>query len=53
LFDQPDEVLVEQTFANGEVYRYEPYHLRRWRKELATFRETLELRRKLVEEIPL
>ena len=53
LFDQPDEVLVEQTFANGEVFRYEPYHLRRWRKELATFEETLELRRKLVEEIPL
>ena len=53
LFDQPDEVLVEQTFANGEVFRYEPYHLRRWRKELSTFEGTLELRRKLVEEIPL
>ena len=52
-FDQPDEVLVEQTFANGEVFRYEPYHLRRWRKELSAFEETLELRRKLVEEIPL
>jgi hypothetical protein len=52
-FDQPDEVLVEQTSANGEVFRYEPYHLRRWRKELSAFEETLELRRKLVEEIPL
>ena len=52
-FAQPDEVLVEETFANGEVVRYEPYHLRRWRKELEKFEETLELRRKLVEEIPL
>jgi hypothetical protein len=52
-FDRPDEVLVEQTSANGEVIRYEPYHLRRWRKELATLEETLELRRELVEEIPL
>jgi Family of unknown function (DUF5691) len=52
-FDQPDEVLVERKFANGELVRYEPYHLRRWRKELAKFEETLELRSKLVEEIPL
>jgi hypothetical protein len=52
-FAQPDEVLVEETFSKGEVVRYEPYHLRRWRKELKKFEETLELRRKLVEEIPL
>jgi Family of unknown function (DUF5691) len=52
-FAQPDEVLVERTFSNGQVVRYEPHHLRSWRRELTKFEETLELRRKLVEEIPL
>lgn len=52
-FPQPDEIPIEQEFSNGQVVRYEPYHLRYWREELTKFEETLELRRKLEEEIPL
>jgi hypothetical protein len=50
---QPDALLTERTFSDGQVYRYEIQTLRYWRKNLEKFEETLELRRKLVEEIPL
>ena len=50
---QPDEVLTERTFSDGQVLRYEILPLRSWRERLEKFEETLELRRKLVKEVPL
>ena len=50
---QPDEVLSERTFSDGQVLRYEILPLRSWREKLEKFEETLELRRRLVKEIPL
>lgn len=44
---QPDEVLPERMFSDGQVLRYY------WREKLEKFEETLELRRRLVKEIPL
>lgn len=44
---QPDEVLSERMFSDGQVLRYY------WREKLEMFEETLELRRRLVKEIPL
>jgi hypothetical protein len=44
---QPDEVLPERMFSDGQVLR--SY----WREKLEKFEETLELRRRLVKEIPL
>jgi hypothetical protein len=44
---QPDEVLPERMFSDGQVLRYY------WREKLEMFEETLELRRRLVKEIPL
>ena len=44
---QPDEVLPERMFSDGQVLRYY------WREKLKMFEETLELRRRLVKEIPL
>ena len=50
---QPDEVLTKRRFSDGQVLRYEIQSLRYWRERLEKFEETLELRRKLVKEIPL
>jgi len=50
---QPDEVLTERTFSDGQVLRYEILPLRYWREKLEKLEETLELRRRLVKEIPL
>jgi len=50
---QPDEVLSERTFSDGQVLRYEILRLRSWSEKLEKFEETLELRRRLVKEIPL
>ena len=44
---QPDEVLPERMFSDGQVLRYY------WREKLEKFEETLELRRRLIKEIPL
>jgi hypothetical protein len=41
------EVLPERMFSDGQVLRYY------WREKLEKFEETLELRRRLVKEIPL
>jgi hypothetical protein len=50
---QPDEVLTKRRLSDGQVLRYEIQSLRYWRERLEKFEETLELRRKLVKEIPL
>jgi hypothetical protein len=50
---RPNEVPAETRFSDGQVLRYEIQTLRYWREKLEKFEETLELRRKLAEEIPL
>ena len=48
--DEASYALEGEDFPN--VQR-EPYHLGNWRRELEKFGETLDLRRRLVKEIPL
>ena len=50
---QPDEVLTERMSSDDQVLRYESLPFRYWREKLEKFEETLELRRRLVKEIPL
>ena len=50
---QPDEVLSESMSSDDQVLRYERLPFRYWREKLEKFEETLELRRRLVKEIPL
>lgn len=50
---QPDEVLTERMSSDDQVLRYERLPFRYWREKLEKFEETLELRRRLVKEIPL
>ena len=49
----PEKVQHGQEGEGFQTIRREPYQAGYWRRELEKFEETLELRRKLVEEIPL
>lgn len=49
----PDGVRYAPEGEGFQIVRGEPYYLGHWRRELGKFEETLELRRRLVKEIPL
>lgn len=49
----PDIVQSDPEGEGFQIVRREPYQISAWRQELEKFDETLELRRRLVKEIPL